>query len=125
MNFDEFCNETQIEELHGKENFLKNQQKNIKYQQKNSDYSAKNQNFENDSQKINEEILKKHIQKYQNMSQQELLNELLSETGKQRQNGSLDNKKLSEIQNSLMPLLDKEQQDRLKQLVDMLRLNEK
>ena len=55
------------------------------------------------------------------MNQSELLNELLKESGKQKQNGNLDDKKLQDIKNSLSGVLTEEQQSRLDDLIKMLR----
>ena len=77
--------------------------------------------FDFNNQNIDEEFVKNHIEKYKNMSTDELMKELFSESAKQKKAGKLDEKKLLEIEKTLMPLLDEDQKNRLKQLVDMLR----
>ena len=47
--------------------------------------------------------------------------ELLKETNKQKQNGNLDNKKLTDLGNQLKPMLDSSQQAKLDEIIKMLR----
>ena len=96
--------------------------------------TSKNENFEKgkedltksnnkkvESNFINEDEIKKKIDKYKNYSNQELLNELLKETNRQKKNGTLTDKKLDEIANGLIPYLDNEQKQRMNEILKLLR----
>lgn len=73
------------------------------------------------SKQMDEQTLKQTLSKYKGLSQTDLLNELLKETNKQKQNGSLDNNKISELGEQLKPLLDSNQQAKLNEILKMLR----
>ena len=115
MNFSDFCEkEPEIDKIEIDKNLQKNaqnKQKNIENLQKN----AQNQSI------IDKNEIKEKFEKYQNMNQTELINELLKESNIQKQKGNLDEKKLDEIKNSLSPLMDEEQKNRLNELINMLR----
>ena len=128
MNFSDFCDNNQ-----NMKKYEKNFQKNDKNMQKNSNFNQNNQNFNdlsNNSQSKQNQIfenetlkndIEQKIKKYQNLSQSELLNELLKETAKQKQNGNFDTNQLEEIKNSLLPMLDENQKQRLEQITKMLK----
>ena len=74
-----------------------------------------------ESNSINEDEIKKKIDKYKNYNNQELLNELLKETNRQKKNGTLTDKKLDEMMNGLLPYLDNEQKQRMNEILKLLR----
>ena len=133
MNFNDFCddNENLVKDKNIdkfkkiNENLHKNEQKTIK----NDSFSANFNKFSKNASgigkesfaKFNEEDIKEKISKYQNMSQSELMNELLKESAIQKQKGNLDNKKLSEIKESMSGFMTPEQNSRLDELIKMLR----
>ena len=136
MNFNDFCenekdfnnneNDNRFEKINN--NLHKNAQKTQQNQQNfnNFDNFSKNNGINTGGeytkkQNFDETEIAKKIEKYQNMSQSELLSELLKESSKQKQNGNLDDKKLEEIKNSLSGVLTKEQQTKLDDLIKMLR----
>lgn len=118
MNFDEYCS-TKIVGERDSENF-ENEYKVPKKQQNNA---KKQQNFEKNSQnsKFSETELKEKIDQYKSKDSNQLLDELIKETAKQKKNGTLDDNKLSTIGESLKPMLDKSQQEKLEQILKMLR----
>ena len=84
----------------------------------------KQSNFENFSKKGQEEFensVKEKLQKFQGYSQNQLVSELLSEAAKQKKQGNLDDKKLAEISQTILPFLDEEQQKKFNSLIDLLR----
>lgn len=113
MNFSEFCDNNQ-----NIENFEKKYQKNSKNTTKNVNFESKMQNFDNDELKND---IQNKLNKYQNLSQSELTAELFKEATKQKQNGNLDAKKLDEIKEQLLPLLNEQEKQKLLSLVDMLK----
>ena len=129
MNFDEFClNEDMTKEsdqISKNKNWTKNYENISKNSQKMQNFASKSENFEknqnNNNQNIDEEFVKEHLKKYQNMNSNELLNQLLIEGKKQKNAGNLNSEKLSQIENTFLPMLDEDQRERFKQLVDMLR----
>ena len=64
---------------------------------------------------------KKTIEELSKKSESELMSELLSVASKQRNEGSLDNKTLDEFESKIAPSLTKEQQERLTQIIGMLK----
>jgi hypothetical protein len=104
MDFEEYCKTTK---------FSEKQNENAR--------SDNKQNDKVESQQMTEEALKKELNKYQNMSENALFDELLKETNKQKQNGNLTNKKLEEMGEKLKPMLSSEQQNRLEKIIKMLR----
>lgn len=64
---------------------------------------------------------KKTIEELSKKSESELLNELLSVASKQRKEGSLNDGMLDEFQSKISSSLSKEQQERLSQIIGMLK----
>lgn len=133
MDFNDFCeSENELNKKAEEDRFYKfnkNLQKNAQKMQINGQNLNSFDNFSNNcnqnenvnKQNFDKKELTKKIEKYKNMNQSELLNELLKESGKQKQNGNLDDKKLQDIKNSLSGVLTEEQQSRLDDLIKMLR----
>jgi len=77
-----------------------------------------------------EEILKEHsesvnnlqesLSKYQNLSQDQLMNELFKEAGKLKQNGSLNESSLNMLKSTLAPMLNNEQNQRLNDILNKI-----
>lgn len=64
---------------------------------------------------------KKTIEELSEKSESELLSELLSVASKQRKDGSLNDGMLDEFQSKISGSLSKEQQERLSQIIGMLK----
>lgn len=85
--------------------------------------------FSKETQK-NEEILKNNqenakkyeeiINKYKNMSSNDLMNSLISEATKLKSEGKLDASSLSSLKSSLSPFLNQEQQEMLDNLIAII-----
>ena len=119
MNFSDFCDNNCAEKMSGDfDKNSKNTAKTSKITQKNGQSKQNFENFYTDEQKRN---IESKLNKYQNMSESELMSELIHETNKQKQNGSLDSKKLDEIKNTILPVLNPEQANRLESLIKMLK----
>lgn len=65
--------------------------------------------------KINEAI-----EKYSDYSSDQLLNEFVNQTNKQKQDGTFDVGKLENVKNTLTPYLSAEQQKRLNEILKMV-----
>ena len=78
-----------------------------------------------------EEILKEHsdsvnnlqetLSKYQELSQDQLMNELLKEAGKLKQNGSLNENSLNMLKSTLAPMLSNEQNQQLNDILNKIK----
>lgn len=90
MDFENFCNN---EELKLKANEIKN-------------------NSSVDYEKL--------INKYKNKSESELYDELMKVASSQKAKGNLNKNQLDEIYNSLCPMLNKTEQDKLKKLIETI-----
>lgn len=90
MDFENFCNN---EELKLKANEIKN-------------------NSSVDYEKL--------INKYKNKSESELYDELMKVASTQKAKGNLNKNQLDEIYNSLCPMLNKTEQDKLKKLIETI-----
>lgn len=101
MDFNDYCKTTTFENIQ-KDNFVNTQKQSY-------------------NQKIDEQDIQQKLKNYQNLSQNDLMAELLKETNKQKQNGNLDNKKLTDLGNQLKPMLDSSQQAKLDEILKMLR----
>lgn len=101
MDFNDYCKTTTFENTQ-KDNFVNTQKQSY-------------------NQKIDEQDIQQKLKNYQNLSQNDLMAELLKETNKQKQNGNLDNKKLTDLGNQLKPILDSSQQAKLDEILKMLR----
>ena len=60
------------------------------------------------------------MEKYKGLSKQELMQEFLKESKKQKQNGELDKNKIENIKKTLTPFLDNNQQQNLQNLMDLI-----
>lgn len=124
MNFNEFCESNKIEtETPSKKEFSKNDNlenfENNTQKTQNSAQKASNQS--KNTQSFDEEAVKEKLKKYQNMTEEELKKQLLIEGKKQKANGTIDDKTLDNIRDSLSPLLSSEQQNRLEELLKLLK----
>ena len=91
---------------------LKNDKFNNTNNQK-SDFKVKNN-------EINEKEFVDNVNKYKNYSHNELMNEFLKKSKEMRGDGKLDNTKIKEIYTSLEPLLNDEQKENLKNLLNLI-----
>ena len=96
MNFNDFCKENN---------------KNLKTDNISQTMSSNN----------NKEDARKIYDKYSGFSNDELMQELIKQTQLKKSDGSLDNKKLNEIQATLSPFLNSEQNKNLKDIMDRLK----
>ena len=134
MNFNDFCSDNN--NLHANSNndkFEKINENLHKNNKKIGIFAQNKQNFANfsnidsrgsgekTSETISEDEIKRRIEKYKNMNQSELMNELLKESNKQKKNGNLDDKKLQDIKNTMSAFMTDEEQKRLDNLIKMLR----
>ena len=99
MNFNDFCKN---------ENFKKKQ---------NNINTSKEQK---DNSKIEEDVNNLY-EKYKNLNQNELMEELLKQTTMKKQNGSLTNEGLENIKNSLAPFLNEVQNKNLNGIIERLK----
>ena len=129
MNFEDFCEKSVSQSVSVESDRFKkfndNLQKNNKKQQKNGQNQQIFDNLQNLSEQdiknnFDEETLKK-ISQYQKMDKNELLNTLIAESKKQKQNGNLDNKKLAEIESTMLPFLSDNEKATFKNLIDMIK----
>lgn len=60
------------------------------------------------------------MEKYKGLSKQELMQEFLKESKKQKQSGELDKNKIENIKKTLTPFLDNNQQQNLQNLMDLI-----
>lgn len=105
MDFYEYCQSNSFDDCNDKKDKVNKNTSNKKY--------AETLNKQDE--------IKEKISQYQNMSNDQLMTELLKETNIQKQNGHLDNKKLDSISEQLKPMLNKEQQSKLDEILKMLR----
>ena len=61
------------------------------------------------------------LNKYQNLSQDELMTELFKEARRLKQNGSLNENSLNMLQNTLAPMLNNEQNKQLKDILNRIK----
>ena len=102
MSFNKFC----------EHNNLKNE----------SDYSEKNKNVENESQnkQLNDDVIN-FYNKYKEYSSDELLNELISKTNEQKQNGELNYQQLSSMVDKLNPFLNEQQKNNMRGIMEKIK----
>lgn len=91
--------------------------KNAKFKAESTQQSTNNTQTQN----IDDKFIQQMLNKYKGMSQEQLLNQLLTETNKQKQSGQLSNKKIDDLSNQLKPFLDANQQDKLDEILKMMR----
>ena len=82
---------------------------------------SKLQNNKTNVQNLDQEEIKQKLNKYQNMSNNDLMMELIKETNKQKESGDLDNQKIAELGKKLKPMLDSSAQTKLDEILRMLR----
>ena len=87
-------------------NFAKENQNN------NSQFTSKDQEKVNEYENI--------INKYKNMSQNDLMANLFQEATKLKQEGKLDSETLNNLKSTLSPFLNSDQQEMLKNLVNAI-----
>ncbi len=61
------------------------------------------------------------INKYSDYSEQELINEFLSETNKKKQSGELNDEKIEKMKETLLPYLNDKQKTKLNQIINMVK----
>ena len=126
MNFSDFCDSNLSNESDLKENLkYENFQKNSENTQKNQQNNAKSTNFSKNQKNFyyNEKLksdIEQQYKKYENMSRDNLLNELFKEVSKQKQNGTFDKNKLNSIKEMMLPYLDDAGKKNLESIINML-----
>ncbi len=112
MNFSNFCSNNQNIENLQKNN--ENLQKNCKINQKNDT------KIENIDEEVKKDMEQK-LEKYKNLNQNQLTEELLKEANKQKMNGNLNDEKIKEIQNTILPMLDESQKNKFNELINLIK----
>ncbi len=64
--------------------------------------------------------VEEQLKKYENLSEQELMQEFLKESKKQKLNGQLNEQSLENIKQTLAPFLDSEQLNKLNNLLELI-----
>lgn len=64
--------------------------------------------------------IEEKLKEYENLSQAELMQEFIKESTKQKENGELTNEKIENIKQTLLPLLNNEQQKNLDYLLGII-----
>lgn len=88
---------------------------------------ASEKNFESEKQQnyfkeqVNEEQVKKTFDKYSKFSNQQLMDELLTQVSNQKKNGTFSFVELSEKINSLKPMLSEEQIKNIDNLLSQIK----
>ena len=98
--------------------------KSTKFDSASKTASTKFQNdvkTQNSTGQIDEQNIRQTLNKYQGMSQSDLMQELIKETNKQKQSGKLNDQKLAELSSQLKPMLDDNQKTKLDEILKMLR----
>ncbi len=92
-------------------------------QQKENQNNGDTKNFEklvNDNpEKI--ENIQENLKKYQNMSQNDLMSELVKEATRMKQNGSLNENSLNVLKNTLMPMLNDQQKKMFNNILNQIK----
>lgn len=78
-------------------------------------------NDENKNENISEKTLQERYDKYKNMDASQLSNELISEVGRQKMEGSFDYKKLENAVESLRGNLSEENYKNIKKILEGLK----
>lgn len=85
--------------------------------------NTSNKDFEklinDDPQKV--ENIQENLKKYQNMSQSDLMSELIKEASRMKQNGSLNDNSLNVLKSTLMPMLNDQQKNMLHNILNQIR----
>lgn len=74
--------------------------------------------FDENKDKVNE--YEKILNKYKNMTQNDLMSNLFSEASKLKSEGKLDSQTLNNLKNTLTPFLNSEQNEMLNNLVNAI-----
>ena len=82
--------------------------------------AAKNDNNANNEQEAKEKF-ENMYDKYQNKNQNEIQNELIRMVAENKANGNLTNDDLDNFYNSMSGMLDKQQKENLKNLIEELK----
>ena len=82
-----------------------------------NDHIKEDKNFSTNK----EQEISQLIDKYSTYNHDELMDEFLKETEKKKENGEIDDEKLSKVKNLLTPYLSQEQMERLNDLIDMVK----
>ena len=106
MDFESFCEEYKPKNENQKKSSFGNNNPKVNFDKKTD---------------FNEEYLKEKIEKYKSYDNEQLLSELLKEVNKQKKNGNLTDKKISDIYGGLSPFLDESQKQKLNDIIKMLR----
>ena len=61
------------------------------------------------------------LKKYQNMSQSDLMSELIKEASRMKQNGSLNSDSLNVLKNTLAPMLNEQQKSMLNNILNQIK----
>ena len=72
------------------------------------------------NEKVSEDNLKKMVDKYSGLSNDELMREFVKLTTEKKRNGELGKSELSNIKNTIMPYLDENQKAKLNSIIDMV-----
>ena len=72
------------------------------------------------NEKVSEDDLKKMVDKYSGLSNDELMKEFVRLTTEKKRNGELGRGELSNIKNTIMPYLDEKQKSKLNSIIDMV-----
>ena len=65
--------------------------------------------------------LQESLNKYQSLSQDQLMNELFKEAGRLKQNGSLNESSLNMLKSTLAPMLNNEQNQQLDDILNKIK----
>lgn len=88
-----------------------------------SDFSTQNNDRVEDIKKENPELvnnIESLVDKYSNLSSEELFNEFIKETNKGKENGTISAEYLNNIKSTLSPYLNNEQKNNLNNLMDII-----
>ena len=91
--------------------------------QKNSNQPNSKNKRENILDENQEKVksIEQDLNRYKNLSQNELLNEFMKEATKLKANGSLNEKNINALKSTLAPMLSAEQNQMLNQLLNMIK----
>ena len=67
------------------------------------------------------ENIQENLKKYQNMSQSDLMSELIKEASRMKQNGSLNSDSLNVLKNTLAPMLNEQQKSLLNNILNQIK----
>ncbi len=76
---------------------------------------------DNNANKINENDVKEKLEQYSNYSQEELLQEFLSQSQSAKEKGVYNDKNIESIKSTLFPFLSEEQRKKFDSLINMVK----